>query len=445
MKTVKFKIILITGGLLLMGINLSAQRSKIEDNPAYGPDSASRMECAMNLSIMNEYVKIESYGLAVDAWHKCFTTCPGSSKNIYISGAKVIKYKIENETDAIIQSAWIDTLLLLYDKRIQYFQEEGKVNGYKGLDLIRYHKTDVEKAYGFLEKSVNLSGDKVDESVAVTFISATYILMQQNILGPEVMINNYVKIMDLLDRKMVTESGNEKIAQTIESIEKVFSESGAADCESLISIFTPKFNENPVDIGLLKKITGLLAQTNCKESALYAQAAEALFRLEPSADAAAKLGSLFSIKEQYSKANEYFNKAIEQETEPGTKASYYFQLAQVAWQQRDYPTVRKHCLSAIDLKNNYGDAYILIGRAYIASGCGDSDFEKQTIYWAAVDKFIKAKSVDPSVKETADDLINTYSQHFPNQETAFFNSCTDGQPYRVGCWIQESTIIRTIK
>jgi tetratricopeptide (TPR) repeat protein len=261
------------------------------------------------------------------------------------------------------------------------------------------------------------------------------------------MINNYVTIIDLLNQKSASGDTDPKIPQAVESIEKIFAESGAADCDALIEIFTVKFDETPDDIELLKKITTLLDETNCEESELYAKSAEALYNLEPSADAAAKLANVFAVKSEYAKAKEYYNNAISQETDAEKKSKYYYYLANVEYQQKDYPLARKHCLAAIDLNSSYGEAYILIGSAYAASSgsCGESDFEKQAVYWAAVDKFVKAKNVDPSVKETADEQIQAYSKRFPHNEITFFNGYTDGQSYKVGCWIQETTTVRTTK
>jgi len=329
---------------------------------------------------------------------------------------------------------------------MEYFNQEGKVYGTKGIDLLRYRSSDIEEAYGYLKKSIDLSKAKVDESVAVTYITATYKLLQDNKLSADAMIENYVLVMDLLNAKVQNGDKDPKLPQAIESVEKIFAESGAADCESLIAIFSEKFKAEPENIDLLKKITTLLAETGCEKSELYAQAAEALYSLEPSAESAAKLATLFAIREEYSKSVSYYNKAINQESDDEIKAKYYYSLAKVNFQQKNFPSTRKNCLSAIALKSNYGEAYILIGSAYAASSssCG-SEFEQKAVYWAAVDKFIKAKTVDPEVKAIADEQINAYSKYFPNNEVAFFNEYTDGDVYTVGCWINEKTIVRTTK
>jgi tetratricopeptide (TPR) repeat protein len=447
MKTMYGKTLILLVGLLIYSSSVFAQRTKIHENPKYGPDSASRMECASNLSIMNQYVKIKTFEYAIDSWRFCFKNCPEASKNIYIHGSRIIKYIIENEEDQAIADSWVDTLMILYDQRMEYFNEEGKVYGIKGIDLLRYRKESIETAYTYLEKSVNLSQEKVDESVAVTFISTTYALFQNQKVGADVMINNYVTIMDIMNKKLASGDKDPKIPQAIESIEKMFAESGAADCDALIEIFSVKFEESPEDIELLKKITTLLGETGCEESDLYAKSAEALYGLEPSADAAAKLANVFVVRSDYTKAKNYYNNAIDQETDAAIKAKYYFYLSGIYYQEKDYPNTRNKCLAALNLNPAYGEAYILIGKAYAASSknCGESDFEKQAVYWAAVDKFIKAKSVDPSIKEEADNQINSYSQYFPNNEITFFNGYTDGQTYKVGCWIQETTTVRTTK
>ncbi|MBN1599766.1 MAG: hypothetical protein JW894_15835 [Bacteroidales bacterium] len=439
--------VFLSTGFFLITSTLNAQRVSIHENPDYGIDSASRMECAQNLSIMSQYVKIKTYEYAYDSWKFCLENCPKSSKNIYIQGAKILDYKIENAEDEESKNVHIDELMNMYDQRMVNFNEEGLVYGKKGIDLLKYRIEDIVEAYGYLEKSVDLQKDEVQDAVALTFISATYNLMQKDILGADVMISNYVKIMDHMDAKIAKGKTGRNTEQSIEGIEKIFAESGAADCESLINIFTVKYEADPENIEQLKKITTLLSETGCQESDLYAKTAEKLYKLEPSAQSGAGLANVFAIRQEYGKATEYYKKAIEQETDKEKKALYYFNLAKIQYQLKDYPTTRKYCQNALSLKSDLGEAYIIIGRAYAASNgsCGSNDFENQAVYWAAVDQFIKAKTVDPSVTETANEQINAYSRLFPNQEITFFNGYTDGQNYTVGCWINESTTVRTTK
>ena len=103
-----------------------------------------------------------------------------------------------------------------------------------------------------------------------------------------------------------------------------------------------------------------------------------------------------------------------------------------------------NALEVLKLNPNNGTALMLIGKAYAnsASNYGEDDFDHASVFWAAVDKFQKAKQVDPAMTEEADKLIGIYSQHFPSKDEAFFRSVTDGATVKIGSWINESTKAR---
>jgi hypothetical protein len=103
-------------------------------------------------------------------------------------------------------------------------------------------------------------------------------------------------------------------------------------------------------------------------------------------------------------------------------------------------------LEAIRLNPNYGAPYMLIGNMYAATAASvypDDPVLRKTVYYAAVDKFQKARQVDPSVAENANKFISTYSQYFPTKEEVFMHpNLNEGQPFTVGGWIGERTTVR---
>jgi hypothetical protein len=80
-----------------------------------------------------------------------------------------------------------------------------------------------------------------------------------------------------------------------------------------------------------------------------------------------------------------------------------------------------------------------------AALCGNDEIGTRAGYWAAVDKFVKAKNVDPSVADEANSGIALYSAYFPTRERLFFNDVKEGSSYTVGCWIGETTTVRASK
>ena len=76
---------------------------------------------------------------------------------------------------------------------------------------------------------------------------------------------------------------------------------------------------------------------------------------------------------------------------------------------------------------------------------GANEFEQKSVYWAAVDKFLKAKSVDTSLAEDANQMISVYSALFPTTEELFFQGIAVGASYQVGGIVNETTTVRARK
>ena len=258
------------------------------------------------------------------------------------------------------------------------------------------------------------------------------------------MIENYIEASDILDYQLERDPEDETILQVKEASDYNFVTSGAPTCASLVSYLKPLWEERQDDIQYLQRTVKILSALECESEPLYALAAEALYEKEPSSEAAYGLAKLFLTKEEFQKAIAYYQEAIESEVDPARKADYLFQLGFIANAQLKQPQkARNYALEAIKLKPDWGEPYILIGDAYAGTmDCFTDDFEKSTIFWAAVDKFNKAKTVDSSVAEKANERISTYENYFPDIETIFFYSLKEGDDYTIGCWINETTKVR---
>lgn len=446
----KMKRSLVVGISVLIMFFISAitlAQKGIEDNSKYGHGEDS-IRCLTNLALYRDRAKINNYAEAIIYWRIIFKECPQSSQYIYIDGAKMYNDLIIAENDPARKEAFIDTLMLIYDQRMLYFDQKGNILGRKAVDLLRYKKDDigsVEEAYRYLEESLNLLKDKSSIQVVSAFMICTYTLFAAGKITDMKVIDNYALASDLIDYLVAVNPADEDARKLKENVDLNFISSGAPTCQSLISYFKPMYEEKKTDISYLKKVVSFMATLNCDKDPLYLQASEALYQQEPSAMAAFNLARLFVTRENYKKAEVYYKEAIEKETDPVKKADCYYQLGWITYAKLDDPqTACKYAQLAINSRPGWGEPYILIGDAYVTGKeCFTDDFEKTTIYWAAVDKFIQAKSIDPSVSEKATERIQTYSMYFPNVETIFFYSLKVGDPYTVGCWINEKTTVRS--
>jgi len=476
-----------------------AQSKKPYEDPKYGKDSTERMECVKNLSIFSEYVKQKNYEDAYPAWKYCYLNAPKSSKNIYINGAKIIKYFIkQNKKNADKRNLYIDTLMQVFEQRMANFGQRPEVLGRMGVALLKWRKKDVEKAYGYLKESVELRKIKSTEAVLLTFMQATSGMFKAKKIEASEVVDNFIKSMDLLKKRKVfaekkvsdqvkfaafkheldslakqitilakdKKNNGEinKIKKHVKAIKKknknfkklyrvysamvgvetLFTETKAGTCEELIPVFTPQFEADPTNVALLKKIIKFL--DDCTGSELYAKVAEELYKAEPSDIAAYGLAKTFLKKQEIDKAIEYYENAIKlRTTEDEQKAKYYFQVASIYFMKKNLSKTRTRALQAAKARPSWGKPYILIAKAYASSGktCNNPDnVDGKAVYWVAVDKLTKAKSVDSEVAAEANKLISQFKKQYPNNENCFMFGITSGQVYSVGCWIQEKTKVR---
>ncbi|MBE0655652.1 MAG: tetratricopeptide repeat protein [Bacteroidales bacterium] len=406
-------------------------------------------ECLKNYSLYYEFYKHKNYTDALVPWRELFKQCPEWKESTFAYGINIYRDFLDKEKDPVKIIAYTDTIMMIYDKRIEYFPaSKGDVLGRKGIDLLRYRRNDgpeyIRQGFDILKESVAIEKEKSSPVVLTTQISAGISLYLNDLLDGEEVINAYVTATEILDAEMAKRP-SAKTKQAREAIDANIKDSRVMTCEAISGIFGPKYEANQDNIEFLKLVSGFLNDAgDCEMDPLYAKVAEQLYSKEPSAEAAYNLGRLFMKKDQYEKSKTYFLEAVESAKDDASKANYYYTLAGLSQQYLNSPNdAVSYASQATQLRPEWGDPYILMGIAYISgnSSLGD-DFERRTAYWIAVDMFQKARSADPSVADKASGLIREYSEYFPSKEDLFFRSIAEGDRYTVGGWINKSTLAR---
>jgi tetratricopeptide (TPR) repeat protein len=301
----------------------------------------------------------------------------------------------------------------------------------------------IQEGYNYLKKSVELEKAKSSPVVVTTFVSASISLYMKELLTDEQVVMDYLAASEILDNELAVRPST-KTQQAKDAIEVNIRESKALSCELIVKIYQPMFAENATNPEFLKKVTGFLSGSDCESEKLFAEASEKLYAVEPSAGSAYKLARVFLQRKEFDKSSKYYKEATDLAVSGDDKANYLYELAYVQNSHLNQPeAAASYILEAIKFKPNWGDAYILLGSIYgSATNSLEDPFQKKTVYWIAVDMFQRAKSVDPSVNEKANSLINDYSAYFPSVEDVFFNSLQEGQSYTIGGWINRTTTVR---
>ena len=483
MKTKRFLMIAVMIGMAMSATAQEASESK------YGNDSVA---CVTNLSIYSEAYKqweaakfaSESISMEmVKAWREVFLNCPRSSQLIYTRGEKIMDYFIR--TNPKDKDAYIDTICMMMDNRAKYFGVDPKtgtsqvanIMGRKGLLIYTYNKNRYEEAYNVLKDAVALDASQLQGAYIDAYFKATIDMVNNEKAEKMTIINVYQELSEVLDNNIgalaETETQLEAAKEEAEgagdadavagfdkqiekneknininkgvknNLDNLFSP--FASCDDLIKVFSAKMAETPDDVTLLKRITTILDKKDCTDSKLFLDAAIRLNELEPSPEASYNLGLKFFKDKKYSDAATFFDQATKTDNND-RKYRAYRNLAMCYQNMGSYSRARDVARRAAQVDPTNGEPYLIIAMLYAESAKQFSgEIESKAVFWAAVDKCNKAKSIDPSCAERANSMIRSYSAAFPSMETIFFNDYNEGQSFNVGGWIGETTTIRAKK
>ena len=379
--------------MVLPGINVSGQGK-------YGADSAN---CIIYLSYYKEYFKQKNYDEALPNWRKAYNICPPTAnQTMLVDGTTLIRRLIaKNAKDAAYRQALIDTLMTLHDTRIEFYPKYAATAlNNKGIDLSNYVK-DPKVLYEGYNQIIEANGTATKSSILLFDLNAAIDLFQKGELTAEDVINTYQRNLGLINSMQAkTDIEAEQNEKAKSDLEGLFITSKVASCENLLALFTPRFEANPEDIGVVSNIVSMLNNTEgCTD-------------------------------------NELFLKAV---------TAMHNELAKYCYKNGMKGKAFDSAVKAADLNPSVkGECYMLIGNIWAATTCGGNEIERRAPYWVAVDYYQRAKAADESLTAEANERIGACSRYFPQTAEAFMFDLTAGQSYTVSCGgMRATTTVRT--
>ena len=410
-------------------------------------------ECKVNLSLFTEYAKVKNYADAYEPWAKVYKECPTASKNIYSLGVRILEWKIKQATTQEEFKAAFDQLMKLYDDRIQYFGTDKKtprpaILADKATKHNKYFPEDNATIYPWIKEAIQGLGNAAAANELQLFVFTSANLYKADNSLAEQFIGDYTFADAILTAN--GQNADLKDAENYNSVKSavdvLFAASGVADCAKMNEIFLPNVENNSADLKYLEGVMKLFKRLKCIEHEAYYKAAEYAHRISPSAEAATGLGNMSYVKGDYNKAIEYYQEAVNLSTEDVDIAENLFRIAQVYYKKGEYSNVRKYCKESLAKNPAQGQPHIMLGLVYAQAKVSDDPTLQKAVYWASVDQFAKAKSVEPTedMVEQANKLIRTYSAYFPSKEEVFMHpDVEEGKSHFVGGWVSESTTVRS--
>ena len=189
-------------------------------------------------------------------------------------------------------------------------------------------------------------------------------------------------------------------------IEQTFSQSGAADREQIIAIYTKKFDNYKDDINKLNSAITLMAQNDCDDSDIYYQYAEAAYAIEPTFTSAIGLAQKAQKDGELEKMLDYYNKSLELASSDAKRGVICLNIVNGLTKSKQYTGALTYAEKAISYNED------LAGKAYLKEA---TIYTMLGQYPKAIEYCIKASESDITVSGAADRLKANIQKAQANQ------------------------------
>ena len=447
MKAVKLFI-----GLAFAFVVSSASAQDFSD-PQYakwGETPEQRKENILASTFLKEELANRNFNQAAKYLQQLLAQCPAASENTFVRGVTLYKNKINRARSLAEKNVYVDSLLYLYDLRLEYFASHPKrgkayILDRKAREHMTYRESDregIRKDFELaIEAQVEANGTADPSLVAIYFknLCDDY---SNDLIDAMTIVNAYetnAKYFENIDESQL---------EVKNQFEACFSMSGAASCENLQKIFEPKIAAAPQDEALLAKVFQLLSKANC-DSDFFVSVSEMYYAVKPKSDIAMMLAQIFQNKKDFEKANRYLREALANETVADEREKLLTRIGIIEMATGHYVEAIKIFNESIniDATDDDGLALYFLAQCYVTgnSNC-TTELAKLSIYWVAYD--IVQKSIpllevtDAAVAANAKSLANSYRSVFPTAEECFFAELKNGASYVVGCGLAKGIATR---
>ena len=398
-------------------------------------DSPQKEELENAHSNYRSALKMNDFTLAFNEWQKVYSAAPaadGLRDFHYMDGIKIYKEKVKNAADDAQKKEFISKILELYDQAAQCYEsgaiqlrdcdeacqihKAGQVLGRKGFDMFYEFNSPYPENLAAFTACLEKSGKDVEYIIFEPMANILVYQYQNGKIEADEVRMWHEKLVEAADYgiensdsyKAYYESAKARMLAKFAEIE-----SDIFDCDYFKEKLKPMYDEKPNDPEVVKYVYNKLVQEGCSKEDPFLVKMQASYE-EFAAAENARLQAEFEAKNPGVAASRLYREgdfegaltkyleALEQEEDPDKRAQYYFSVASIEFRKMEkYQSARNNAIKAAELRENWGQPYLLIGDIYAqaAKSCGGDAWGQRIVILAALDKYLYARSIDDSVAE----------------------------------------------
>jgi tetratricopeptide (TPR) repeat protein len=401
-----------------------------------------RATAELKVALYADEIEFENYRAAADHLHWLLVNAPDLHLSIYQNGAKIYENLAIQETDPAQRLIYLDSLMWMYDTRMQYYNDSVNVMNRKTYKAYRYYireKDKYEWLLGQFDATVKVSGNETRINNIPAYMNVIKInrLTLENLSLEDVFVR-YDNITEILEAKAAK---GDDVQKTKDFVDKLLTETipEGIDCNFVKDNLGPKHEENPSDLGLSKRIFSFMLNGKCTDDPLFLEVAKEIQKQEPTYGMAHKvIGKKCLASKDYECAEKYLLEALSLASNDKDKSEVHNDIAKVYTGLGRKEDARDHYRLSLQSNPGNKEAYEGIGNLYYynASDCAAMKdvVEDRLPYIAAYQMFEKAGNQK---------MMQASKEQFPSKEEIFATNLTAGQVMTTHCWINESVVLKT--
>jgi hypothetical protein len=271
------KVKLLTLTLILLGFG------KIVAQPGWNfPDNKEDSSYTNEKIVLySDMMKLGNYKHSLPHLQWLLFNVPDLNESIYINGAKIFESLAETEKEPKQRRVYEDSTLLMYDLRIQYFNDEAAVMNRKAYTAYGFFKDDKSKyaeLYDMYKKTFELNKNEVWDQNLLSYMDVVRRHKLSNgVVSDEEVLEIYDEIMGIIDHKMSLGKNVDRLERISDNVDKLLAATIQVDCDFIQNTLGPKLQANPDDLKLAKNIFKLAFAGKCMDIPIFLEAVKNIY------------------------------------------------------------------------------------------------------------------------------------------------------------------------
>lgn len=394
---------------------------------------AQKEHCAEVEKQLDQFIMDKDYKQAYDSWLELQSKCPNYSEKTYLLGKEVLQYRIdaaENEIETTVRD-----LIKLFNQYDYNFPNNSNANDVnRAMALYENHVGSDDEIFSYLDKAFSKQKETFTNAEAIGVYFRLYYEKykegKSNITVSQ-LLEKYSEVTALCDANSAKlPQVQAEYARVIQGMKGAMS--SLLICDNLIPFYQKNFESHKTDVKWLESAATVLS-VKCKIAPIFETIASELHKISPSSKSNYFLGIYALNTRKQEQAISYFNESVDMTTDKAEKAKTAYMIASIV-SVSDKAKSKEMVLIAMENDPGNGKYYVFLAELYAnsASECASSENEKKALYKLASETVLKAGTIDPYLKNTAEKASANYLK------SAAINSSLKNKSIKIGCWINET-------